>query len=200
MFQTRECAHTSSWPPDLENYRLFRENTLSWYCKAPSLLSGFVDAAFASEENYVSRLGYFFLFRGNLVFWSSENPSRQMTSSTEVECRGLVQISKENMWHRQFHEELNLFPVETPSVIFEDNTASSTMASDLGTPHKRSKHFGIEWAYFKECVELKELTVVYVSTEEQPADMLTKPLTSKKFVYFRDMVMGDDKLQTYFDK
>ena len=167
--------------------------------KSPSLLSGFVDAAFASEENYASRLGYFFLFRGNLVSWASENPSRQMTSSTEVECRGLVQISKENMWHRQFQEELNLYPVETPSVIFEDNTASITMASDLGTPHKRSKHFGIEWAYFKECVELQELTIVHVSTEEQPADMLTKPLTSKKFTYFRDMVMGGEKLQTYFE-
>ena len=72
--------------------------------KAPSLLSGFVDAAFASEENFASRLGYFFLLRGNLISWASENPSRQMTSSTEVECRRLLQISKENVWHRQFHE------------------------------------------------------------------------------------------------
>ena len=85
-------------------------------------------------------------------------------------------------------------------MIFEDNTASISMASDLGTPHKRSKHFGIEWAYFKECVELQELTIVHVSTEEQPADMLTKPLTSKKFTYFRDMVIGGEKVQTYFEK
>jgi hypothetical protein len=49
-------------------------------------------------------------------------------------------------------------------------------------------------------VELAELTVVHISTEEQPADMLTKPLPSKKFVYFRDMVMGGEKLQTYFEK
>src|SRR4051794_34237753 len=67
-------------------------------------------------------------------------------------------------------------------------------------PHKRSKHFGIEWAYFKECVELGELTVVHVSTEEQPADMLTKSLAAKKFLYFRDIVMGDEKLQSYFEK
>ena len=158
-----------------------------------------MDAAFASEENYASRLGYFFLFRGNLVSWTSENPTRKMTSSTEVECRGLVQISKENVWHCQFHEELNLYPL-TPTIIFEDNQASITMASDPGTPHKRSKHFGIEWAYFKECVELAELTVVHVSTEEQPADMLTKPLSTKKFTYFRDKVMGGEKLQVHFEK
>jgi hypothetical protein len=77
-----------------------------------------------------------------------------MTSSTEVECRGLVQIAKENVWHRQFHDELNLFPVTGPTVVFEDNSASITMSTELGTPHKRSKHFGIEWAYFKESVEI----------------------------------------------
>ena len=164
--------------------------------KNPALLSGFVDAAFASEENYVSRCGYFFLFRGNLVSWSSENPKRKMTSSTEVECRGLVQISKENMWHRQFHLELNLFAVDTPTIIFEDNTASISMAEDHGTPHKRSKHFGLEWAYFKECVELQELTPVHVSTNEQLADMMTKPLNTTKFKYFRDLIMGDSELQS----
>ena len=40
-------------------------------------LSGYVDAAFAAED---SRVGYFFLFRGNLLYWASENPSRIMTS------------------------------------------------------------------------------------------------------------------------
>jgi hypothetical protein len=165
----------------------------------PSLLSGFVDAAYASEENFSSRLGYFFLFRGNLVSWTSENTKRQMTSSTEVECRGLVQIAKENVWHRQFHDELNLFPVTGPTVVFEDNSASRTMSTELGTPHKRSKHFGIEWAYFKESVELGEITPIHVSTNEQPADMMTKNLNSKKFVYFRDMVMGGPLLQSSFD-
>ena len=121
-----------------------------------------------------------------------------MTSSTEVECRGLVQIAKENAWHRQFQEELNLFPNPGPSIIYEDNTASISLSKDLGTPHKRSKHFGIEWAYFKQSVEFKELDPVHIPTDEQPADMLTKPLPSKKFVYFRDMVMGGDVLQQHF--
>ena len=64
--------------------------------KNPLNLSGYADAAFASEDEAVSRTGYFYLFRENLVSWASENPKRIMTSSTEVECRGLVQISKEN--------------------------------------------------------------------------------------------------------
>ena len=167
---------------------------------APLNLSGFVDAAFATEGDSISRLGYFFMFRQNLVSWCSENPSRVMTSSTEVECRGLVQIAKENVWHRQFHDELNLFPIVEPTTIFEDNTASITMSKDPGTPHKRSKHFGIEWAFFKQSVEMGEVKAVYVSTHEQPADMLTKPLPFPKFILFRDMVMGGEKLQRHFEE
>jgi hypothetical protein len=82
-------------------------------------LSGYVDAAFASEDGALSRVGYFFLFRGNLTSWASENPSRIMTSSTEVECRGLVTIGKENLWNLQLQKELNLFPVDQPTVVYE---------------------------------------------------------------------------------
>jgi len=161
------------------------------------LLSGYVDAAFA-EENQISRIGYFYLFHGNLVSWTSENPSRIMTSSTEAECRGLVHIAKENIWHRHFHQELGLFPISEPTIVFEDNTAAISMSTNSGVPHKRSKHFGIEWAFFRECVELEEIKPVHLSTNEQVADMLTKHLPLSKFVYFRDIIMGRAELQMHF--
>jgi hypothetical protein len=163
-------------------------------------LSGYVDAAFASEDGAQSRVGYFFLFKGNLVSWASENPSRVMTSSTEVECRGLVTVGKENLWHLQLQKELGLYKVQEPTTIYEDNTASIHLASDLSTPHKRSKHFGIEWSFFKESVEKGEIRPVYVSTDQQPADMLTKALISHKFIDFREMVMGNQDLQDHFDQ
>jgi len=111
-----------------------------------------------------------------------------------------VHFGKENLWHRQLHLELGLFSVSTPTIVYEDNTASITLASSLGTPHKKSKHFGIEWAFFKESVELKEIAPVYVSTDQQPADMLTKALLSSKFSEFRDMVQGSQDLQSHFEK
>ena len=127
-------------------------------------------------------------------------PVTVMTSSTEVECRGLVTIGKENLWHLQLQKELGMFKVDEPTTIYEDNTASITMASDLSTPHKRSKHFGIEWSFFKESVENREIIPVYVSTDEQPADMLTKALTTNKFAVFREIVMGSQHLQNHFTK
>ena len=122
-----------------------------------------------------------------------------MTSSTEVECRGLVTFSKENLWHRQLQIELDIFRVDLPTIVYEDNTASIALSTKPGTPHKKSKHFGIEWAFFKESVELKEILPVHVSTDMQPADMLTKALMSKKFPKFRDIVMGGSPLQNHFN-
>ena len=69
-------------------------------------------------------------------------------------------------------------------MVFEDNTASITMSNDLGLPHKRSKHFGIEFSFFKQSVILKEILPVFVSTDDQPADMLTKTLLPSKFIKF----------------
>ena len=49
-------------------------------------------------------------------------------------------------------------------------------------------------------MEKREIIPVYVSTDEQPADMLTKALTTNKFVVFREMVMGCPNLQDHFAK
>jgi hypothetical protein len=208
FYSTHACAKLINKPT--KNLGLRIQAIKNYLAETPSLgivfqrkpgskpLSGFVDAAFATDADAFSRVGYFFLFKENLVSWASEVPKRIMTSSTEVECRGLVQIAKENQWHRQFHEELNLYPPVGPTVVFEDNQASITMSKKDGTPHKRSKHFGIEWAYFKQAVELAEIDPVYLSTDEQPADMLTKALPPQKFIYFRDMVMGSSPMQDHF--
>ena len=72
--------------------------------------------------------------------------------------------------------------------------------SNPGVPHKKSKHFGLEWAWFKESVEFKEIVPIHVGTDQQPADMLTKAIISGKFSKFRDMVMGVQDLQTHFEK
>jgi hypothetical protein len=162
------------------------------------LLSAFVDGAFACEENFKSRIGWFFMFQGNLVSWASENPKRVLSSSTEVECRGLSQLVKENLWQRQLQLELGIFEVQQPTTVYEDNTASITMSTNPGIPHKRSKHYGIEWTMCKEAVADGEILLVHVSTDEQPADMLTKPLPATKFQYFRDRVMGGAQLQDHF--
>jgi hypothetical protein len=159
------------------------------------VFSAYCDAAFATESCALSRIGWLFLHRGNLVSWGSENPKRVMTSSTEVECSALTYLCKEVMWQRVVHAEMKS---EMECVeIFEDNQACISMCSGAHTTHKRSKHFDIEFNFCRQSVELKEVSLTYCPTDLQNADLLTKPLGERKFIFFRDRILGSRDLQDH---
>jgi hypothetical protein len=52
--------------------------------------------------------------------------------------------------------------------------------------HDRSKHIEIRYHFIQDCVQKGSVKLQYVLTDEQIADILTKPLVKGKFVYFRD--------------
>ena len=54
--------------------------------------------------------------------------------------------------------------------------------------------------FFKQGVERQEIHPVYVSTDDQLADMLTKSLPPHKFIKLRDSIMGDSSLQYHFKR
>jgi hypothetical protein len=52
--------------------------------------------------------------------------------------------------------------------------------------HDRSKHIEIHYHYIRDMVQRGALKLLYVSTDEQVVDVLTKPLSRVKFEHFRD--------------
>jgi hypothetical protein len=52
--------------------------------------------------------------------------------------------------------------------------------------HDKSKHIEIKYHYIRDMVQKGVVKLQYVTTNEQIADVLTKPLSRVKFVYFRD--------------
>jgi hypothetical protein len=52
--------------------------------------------------------------------------------------------------------------------------------------HNRSKHIETPYHYICDMVQRGALKLQYISTDEQVADMLTKPLSRVKFECFRD--------------
>ena len=67
-----------------------------------TVLSGYADASFASEDESLSRVGYFYLFKDNLVSWTSDNINWVVISSTEAECRVIVQFTTKNICTENF--------------------------------------------------------------------------------------------------
>ena len=159
----------------------------------------FVDASFASEQESKSRYGYLFFYNGCLISWTSRRCSRIMSSSTEAECNGLVQAGKENIWEREFHSVLDLYPVEHPTVVFQDNMSAIKLASGVKVSKKRSGHFGIDFDLFREYVALEEMKIEHRNGKDLPADMLTKALPLSLFAKYRDYVMGGENAQRHFE-
>jgi hypothetical protein len=51
--------------------------------------------------------------------------------------------------------------------------------------HERSKHIDTRFHYIRDCIEKDMVDVDHVGTDEQVADILTKPLGRIKFAEFR---------------
>ena len=52
--------------------------------------------------------------------------------------------------------------------------------------HDKLKHIEIKYHYIRDVVQRGVVKLLYVATEEQIADVLTKPLDRVKFEYFRE--------------
>ena len=53
--------------------------------------------------------------------------------------------------------------------------------------HDKSKHIEIEFHYIRDMMQ-KGVKLQYVATDEQIANVLTKPLARAKFKYFREIL------------
>ena len=52
--------------------------------------------------------------------------------------------------------------------------------------HDKSKHIEVRYHYIRDIVEKGVVKLQYLATDEQVADVLTKPLSKVKLDYFRE--------------
>ena len=71
--------------------------------------------------------------------------------------------------------------------VFCDNQGAVQLSKNQ-VFHERTKHIDIKLHFIREVVARGSVRVDKVSTEDNPADMITKPLPSNKFEYCLDMV------------
>jgi transposase InsO family protein len=127
-----------------------------------------------------STAGYFAFVGGNLVTWKSKKQNVVSRSSAESEFRGMANATCELLWLRKLLTELGFEP-KSEMQLFCDNKASIDMAHNP-VQHERTKHVEIDRHFIKEKLETKIISMPFVRSNEQLADMLTKPVVSKIFI------------------
>lgn len=97
---------------------------------------------------------------------------------TEAEYITLTSAVKESFWLRGLAAD---FGVEQKAIgIGCDNNGAISLAKNQ-VFHEKSKHIDVKLHFLREGIEDGRVKVFKVHTSENPADMLTKPLTREKF-------------------
>ena len=138
------------------------------------------DAYWAGErDGRKSTSGYFTLVRRNLVTWKSKKQKVVALSSAKAEFRGIAKGITEVLWIRKLLRELD-FPQKGPCNLFCDNKAAISIS---GNPvqHDRTKHVEIDRHFIKEKLEKGIISLPFVRSKEQLADILTKAVSSETF-------------------
>jgi hypothetical protein len=165
-----------------------------------------VDAAHASEWNNKtasndpntarSRMGYVITYAGCPMHWSSRMQTEIALSTTEAEYRALSQAMREVLPIIWLMEEASKqeIPVlnATPKIhckVFEDN-AGVIEIGNVPKMRPRTKHLNIKYHHFREEVKKGTISIYHTRTEEQIADIFTKPLPEQPFMKFKEKMMG----------
>ncbi|KAH9734278.1 hypothetical protein KPL71_017313 [Citrus sinensis] len=147
-------------------------------------LTGYSDADWACDVDDRKSIGAYCIYLGNnLISWSSKKQPIVAKSSTESEYRALSSASSELSWLQSLFSELKIMKLPPP-VLWCDNQSAGDLARNP-VFHSRSKHIELDVHYIRDKVLKKELEIRYIPTEEQVADVFTKPLSFPKFSYFR---------------
>ncbi|KAB2628709.1 hypothetical protein D8674_033504 [Pyrus ussuriensis x Pyrus communis] len=143
-------------------------------------IEGFTDADWAgSVGDRRSTSGYFTFVGGNLVTWRSKKQKVVSRSSAEAEFRGMAHGICELLWLRKLLEGLGFKPKETMR-LYCDNKSARDIA-DNPVQHDRTKHVKVDRHFIKEKLERKIVSILFVSSDEQLADVLTHAVCSREF-------------------
>ena len=103
-------------------------------------------------------------------------------STTESEYIAAATATQEAMWLTKIVHDLDV-KLSLPIVIKEDNQGCIFLTKDSET--RRTKHIDTKWHFIRDCVNEKKVSLQYVPTEHQEADILTKPLQRNRFEMLR---------------
>lgn len=146
-------------------------------------LHGFIDSDWAGcVTDRKSTSGCCFSLGSAMISWCNGKQSSIALSSIEAEYIAACVGAREAVWLRKLLAGLFGQSLE-PTIIHCDNQ-SCVKLSVSPVFHDRSKHMEIKYHYVRDMVERNAIQLKYISTDEQTSDILTKPLSRIKFVYF----------------
>ena len=148
----------------------------------------YIDASYATNADFKSQTGLVMFFGKGSFICRSHKQHINVKSSTESELVALSDMSSIALGIIYF---LRDFGIQFNSVtIYQDNKSTLKMLQKGYPDGKYSKHIDIRSYWLKDLVDRKEIQLVYISTTDMCADILTKATPGKKIRRFRNEILG----------
>jgi transposase InsO family protein len=154
-------------------------------------LIAYCDADWAGDlDNRRSTTGYLIMLGGCPITWCSKSQSTVAQSSGESEFVSLAACVSEVMWIRQLLAELEIVcDTPTPIAVLCDSQVAIAMTANDGN-HAKRKHIDIKYHFICDAVRDGVISIQWIKSEDQLADILTKPMADKAFAEIRSKLVS----------
>ena len=158
-----------------------------WYSKDTSdVLIGYYDANWAENANdRKSTSGSCFYVGNNLVSWMSKKQNSISLSTAEAEYIVAGRCCTQLLWMQKLLHDYGI--CQKHFTIYCDNTSAINISKNL-VQYSRTKHIEIRHHFIRKLVEDGTLTLEFIHTDDQKADLFTKSLDNKHFEFLRQSI------------
>lgn len=144
----------------------------------PSVLEGYSDASWVSySEDHASTSGWVFTLGGGAIAWGSKKQTCIADSTMAAEFIALAAAGKEAEWLRNLLVEIPTWPKPMAPVTIHCDSQSTLSKAYSQVYNRKSRHIGLRHSYIKDLIANAVISVIYVRSEQNLADPLTKGLT-----------------------
>lgn len=179
----QSCASNDLWKA-LKRVLRYIQGTLNYsltYDRNDMTIIGYADADWAGDRlDRKSTSGYIFKINNCTVSWLSRKQSSVALSSTEAEYIALSLAVSEACWLKAILKDFKIINESQVIVIYEDNQAAIKVSKNPEF-HKRLKHIDIRFHFVRDKIRQNIVHIEYIPSNEQLADIFTKPLSSIVF-------------------
>ena len=147
-------------------------------------LVGYSDSDWAGDvDDRKSTTGFVF-FMGDTAFtWMSKKQPIITLSTCEAKFVAVTSCVCHAIWLRNLLKELSITQEESTEIRVDNKSAMALAKNPVF--HDRSKHIDTRYYYIRECITRKDVRLEYVRSNDQIADIFTKPLKREDFIRLR---------------
>ncbi|XP_050215239.1 secreted RxLR effector protein 161-like [Mercurialis annua] len=199
MFSVCLCARFQSCPKESHYFhvkRIFKylmgtQHLGLWYPRNNSFdLVSYSDADYAGSVIDRKSTSGTCQFLGNcLVSWHSKKQVSVALSTAEAEYVAAGSCCTQVLWIRQHLKDYGIVVDHIPLKC--DNTSAINLSKNP-IQHSRSKHIDIRHHFMRDHVQLGDVVLEFIDTNNQLADIFTKPLNEERMSFIlREIGMID---------